>query len=108
MALKTHHWTKAHLHPTHVLPDDSPSLSVGRSIRLCDANCRLLKRAAEKLEIGGLVQVVTKVVTQLDNDELWARRDSIGRSRFDKRRLGSVIRTKGGGRKGRVRAGRDG
>ena len=78
MALKTHDRTKAHLHPTHVLPDvrpdDGPSLSVGRRIRLCDADRKLPKHAAEKLEIGELDRVDANVVAQLDDDELWARR----------------------------------
>jgi hypothetical protein len=64
-----HHWrTKAHLDPTHVLPDirsdDRPSLSVGRSIRLCDANRELPKHATEKLEIGELDRVDPNVVAR--------------------------------------------
>jgi len=102
--LKTHHqWTKPHLDPTHVLPDvrpdDRPSLSVGRSIRLRDADRELPKHATEKLEIGELDRVDPNVVAQLDDDELWpgrvARREHVPvplRRQDVRRRLGFAVR----------------
>ena len=101
--MKTHHRTTAHLHPTHVLPDvrpdDGPPLSVGRSIRLCDANRKLPEHAAEKLEIGELDCVDPNVVAQLDDDELWsrcvARREHVPvplRRQDVRRRLGLAVR----------------
>ena len=92
----------AHLHTTHVLPnvrtDDRPSLRIS-SIRLSDANRKLLENTTEELKIGKLHRVDTDILAQLDNDELRlrspARRQHVAiplRRQDARRGLGPAVR----------------